>query len=248
MEKFFLFFALLLMVGLCHAQEEDVVFVPDRPGYVWGTEVLAHHKISWENGIRLDQPFDDRVLAINSTIIRYGLFENVEVRVGADFLTGEGYDFQGMGVSPLTIGTKIKCYEGEGLIPSVGILAEFRSPHIGSSELRPSHIAPLLYLLLEQSIGEKLSLCYNAGLEFDGEDAKPTKYLGVGVCYSFTDQLGGFVEFNNYFNRNNRQYLPEFGMTWMITNRLQLALSAGYTYGDLRYLDNICLDLSWMIN
>ena len=38
----------------------------------------------------------------------------------------------------LTIGTKLKVYESTSWLPSVGLLAEFKSPHVGSKELLPS--------------------------------------------------------------------------------------------------------------
>lgn len=239
----------LLFVAMAGHAQDDVAFVADRPGYVWGAEVLAHHKLAWENGLLFENTAEARTLMLNSTILRYGIFENAELRVGADFLMkDQGFGFQGFGISPLTVGLKINCYEGEGLIPSVGVLAEFQSPHVGSKELRPSHIAPHCYLLMEEILSDRFSFCWNAGLEWDGESATPTTFLGLGVWFFPIEELGSFVETNNYLHPDGNQYLTEFGLTWMPSNKVQLALSAGLDFGDLERVNNVCFDISWMIN
>ena len=209
----FLFFLLFLTMTV-HAQDE-VEFVTDRPGYVWGAEVLAHHKLAWENGLCFENTADANTLTLNSTILRYGIFENVELRVGTDFLmTDQGFGFQGIGISPLTLGVKMMCYEGEGYLPSVGVLAEFQSPHVGSKELLPSHIAPHCYLLMEEILSDRFSFCWNAGLEWDGESATPTTFLGLGVWFFPIEELGSFVETNNYLHPDGNQYLTEFVLLW----------------------------------
>lgn len=241
-------FVLMFCAGICQAQEEWMI-PADRPGNTWGAEVMYHHKLSWENGVRYERSDEETTLTLNSMILRYGLFENVELRVGTDFLmTDEGSGLEGFKVAPLTVGTKIKCYEGEGWIPSVAVLAELISPHVGSKDLLAPDIASDLYLLLEQPICDYLSLCHNAGLEWDGESATPTTFLALGAWFSFTDTFGGVLETNNYLHPDGNQYLTEFGLYWLPTNKVQLSLSAGLDFGNLKGIHNFCLDLSWMVN
>lgn len=249
MKKSLLFLAMLMMAGVCSAQEE-VVLVPDRPGYTWGADVLPYQKISWENGFGFERGLDGRCITLPSTIVRYGIFHDVELRVGTEFELSEEPPFvtKQFGVAPLTIGTKIKCYEGEGLIPSVGVLAEFASPHVGSANLTPSHIAPHLYLLLEQSFNDSFGFCYNAGLEWDGETATPTTFLALGAWFTISGDLGGFVETNNYFHPDGNQYLTEFGLTFTPSSRIQLDVEADLDFQHLGEYFHIGCGVSWMIN
>lgn len=245
-----LLFALLLLAGICQAQEELPSVVPDRPGCVWGAEVMPHHKIGWDNGFAYESAADGaRTITLNSTIIRYGLFENMELRVGTDF---QLYDNDAaklaFGIAPLSVGTKIKLYEGSGIIPSVGILAELKSPHVGSKDLLPSHIAPSIYALVEHSIGERFWLCYNAGLEWGGETASPTTFLALGLGYNITESLGVFAETNNYLHRDGNQYMTEFGLTWLVSRRVQLDIEADLDLQNLGKYYSIGCGVSWLIN
>ena len=250
MKKRILFFALLLVTAFGYAQkEENVEFVPDRPGYTWGADVLAFQKISWENGFSHEYDNGTRTSSL-STIVRYGIFNNVELRVGTDFqlLEEPPYETKQFGVAPLTIGTKIKCFEGERFIPSVGVLAEIQSSRVGSANLLPSNIAPHLYLLLEQTPLESLSLCYNAGLEWDGESATPTTFLALGIWISITDDFAGFVETNNYLHPDGNQYLTSLGFTFSPTSRLQLDIQADFNIKNWSNYYCLGCGIAWMIN
>lgn len=244
MKKTFLFIALLFVTGLCLAQEELPELCADRPGVTWGAEVLPFHKVSWENGIGFERADEANTWTLNTMIVRYGIFENVELRVGTDFLLNEGQTF---GVAPLTVGTKIKVFEGEGFLPSVGFLAQMASPHVGSAELLPSHLAPEMYLLFEHGWDNGLSLYYNAGLLWDGETATPTKALSIAVGYGITDAVGIYWDFFNYLHPEGNLYMTEIGTTWMVNRKLQLDLEAGF---DLEHLNNFYTGcgVAWMIN
>lgn len=251
MKKNLLFFVLLMMAAFCHAQEEEEVFFPtDRPGYTWGTDVLPLHKISWENGFSVERDAEgNRTLTMPSTIVRYGIFENVELRVGTDLSLREevGSLTKQMGISPLTIGTKIKCYEGDGLIPSIGVLAEFQSPHIGSTELLPSNLAPSLYLIFENDINDQFYVCYNAGAEWDGETATPTTFLSLCLGYYIMDNLGAYAETYNYLHPDGNEYYSELGFFFSPVPNLQLDIEADFSLQQKK-CTCIGVGVSWMIN
>ena len=251
MKKSILFFVLVLLAGLCRAQEEETVFVTDRPGNSWGAEVLAFSKVSWENGFGFERDVDgQRSLYLPSSIVRYGIFENVELRVGTDMLVQEteGHVTGLWGVAPLTIGTKIKCYEGEGFIPSIGVLAQLQSPRVGSAHLLPSQLAPSLYLLFENAITDRLYVCYNVGAEWDGETATPTTFLSLLLGVDITDDFGTFAESFNYLHPEGNQYLTEFGFYFMPSHRIQLDVAADFDFQHLKDYFSISGGISWMIN
>lgn len=250
MKKRILFFTLLLIAGICKAQEEELVIPPDRPGNTWGAEVMHLHKVSWENGFSFERDAEQRTITLTSTIVRYGIFENVELRVGTDILLQERQDpvYKTIGFSPVTVGTKIKCYESESWLPSVGVLAQLQSPHLGSTELLPSHLAPSLYLLFENSITDWFYVCYNAGAEWDGETATPTTFLSLCLGFDIKDDLGTFVETYNYLHPDGNQYLTEFGLYFQPSPRVQLDFSADLDFQNLRDYFSIGFGVSWMIN
>ena len=249
MKKRILVFALLLMAAFGHAQEE-FSFPTDRPGNVWGTEVLPYHVCSWENGFSYERDCGNRTISLPSTIVRYGIFENVELRVGTDFLLTEEPPYQTklFGITPLTIGTKIHCYDGNGILPSIGILAQLQSPHVGSAHLLPDHLAPAMYLIFENDINDWFSICYNVGEEWDGITATPTTFLGLNLWFSLTDDFGTYIETFNYLHPDGNQYMTEIGLTFNPIPRLQLDVEADFDLQNLKDYFRVGCGIAWRIN
>lgn len=76
---------------------------------------MQHHKITWDNGFAFESNKDGaHTLTLNSTVLRYGLFENMELRVGTDFLmyNNGGAMEPTFGIAPLCIGTKSRSMKG----------------------------------------------------------------------------------------------------------------------------------------
>ena len=244
--------ALLMTTGFCWAQEEMPVLPADRPGFSWDAEVLPLHKISWENGFAYESsPDGARTLTLNNTIVRYGIFKNMELRVGTDFLMfNDGQVAEStFGIAPLTIGTKLKVYESSNWLPSIGLLAEFKSPHVGSKELLPLHPAPSMYIMFSHDINSCFSLCYNAGLEWDGETATPTTFLALALGFNITDNIGTFIETYNYLHPEEaNQYMTEFGLTWMSSRKVQLDLECDLDFQNFGKHYVIGGGVAWMIN
>lgn len=250
MKKSILLFAILMMMGICQAQEEDFSFPTDRPGNVWGTEVLPFHTVSWENGFSYERSQGDRNIALPSTIVRYGIFENVELRVGTDFQLFEEppYETKLFGLTPLTIGTKIHCYDGNEILPSIGVLAQLQSPHVGSADLLPDHLAPAMYLIFENDINDWFAICYDAGLEWDGVTATPTTFLGLNLSFCLTDDLGTYVETFNYLHPDGNQYMTEIGFTFSPMPRLQLDIEADFDVQQIKDYFRVGCGIAWRIN
>lgn len=243
-------FALMLLVSFGNAQEELPVLPADRPGNTWFAEVLPHHQVSWENGFGFESsPDGARTITLTSTIFRYGIFRNVELRVGTDFLLyddGPGSKFN-FGIAPLTIGTKVRVYESHNWLPSIGLLAEFQLPYVGSKDLVPSHLAPSMYLLFDHSITDWFSLAYNAGAIWDGETAIPQAFLSLALWFNITDNVGAFVETYNYLHPDGNQYMTDFGFTWMPSRRVQLDVSCDFDLLNFGKYYSVGGGVAWMI-
>ena len=79
--------ALVLICSLCNAQDELPTISADRPGALTGTDVMPRFKLQWETGVGYESTTDGpHTLTLNNTLLRFGLFENAEIRVGTDLL------------------------------------------------------------------------------------------------------------------------------------------------------------------
>ena len=244
--------ALVFVISLCYAQEELPTISADLSGNTWGTDVMPLHKLSWDNGFGFESETDgSHTATLNTTIVRYGIFEDVELRVGTSFLMwNEGQAPEpSFGLDPLTIGAKLKVYDGTEILPSVGFLAEFQSPHLGSKELLPSHLAPSLYLLFENEINDWFDICYNVGAAWDGESATPTTFLSLCLNFGITETFGTYVESFNYLHpEDDNQYMIGLGLTWLASRRVQLFLSTDLDFQNLSKHYAINSGIAWLIN
>ena len=83
--KQLLLVAFVLLCGLCQAQDELPTISADRPGALTGTDVMSRYKLQWETGVGYESTTDGpHTLTLNNTLLRFGLFENAEIRVGTD--------------------------------------------------------------------------------------------------------------------------------------------------------------------
>ena len=252
MKKVFLVFIAVLFVSYGFAQEELPTVVPERPGYTWGAEVTPHHKIIWDQGIGYEStPEGENTMTLSSTVLRYGLFENMELRVGTDFIMynkGEAIA-PFTGVNPLTIGTKIKLYDGSGILPAVGLLAEeFQEVPLGSCCLQ--HFFRVNPHLVEYD-GEFVHEC-----NVDIPLAVLYYFRGFGnlngrcsMNTSFNDQLGAFVDTYNYLNsEEGNQYMLETGLFWQVSRRVQLDIESDFDVQNFGKYYAVGCGVSWMIN
>lgn len=252
MKKTLLLTFSILTACFCFAQEELPTVVSDRPGNTWGTDVTPFHKLVWDNGFGYESsPDGARTMTLNTTILRYGIFKNMELRVGTDFLMykDSGAMESTFGISPLTVGTKIKVFDGSGVLPSIGLLAELASPHVGSKDLLPSHLSPSMYLLFEHTVTDWLGICYNVGEQWDGESATPTTFLAFSLNFSINDNVGAFVETYNYIHpEDENQYMTELGLTWLVSRRVQLDIEGDFDLKNIGKYYAIGCGVSWLIN
>lgn len=246
---FLLVLALLSATCLCHAQEELPTVVADRPGNTDGSDVMPLHKIGWDNGFHFESVGDgSHSFTLNSTMLRYGIFENVELRIGTEFLLLNDADPTRLGIAPLTIGTKIKLYESDSFLPSISVRADFMSPHIGTKELLSAHIGPSLNLIFEHSIADRFWLCYNAGMDWDGETAEPEKFLAIAFGGDITEALGAYLETYHYLHSEDNQHMMELGLTWLASRRVQLDIEADFDLMDFGQHYGVGFGVAWLIN
>lgn len=105
-----------------------------------------------------------------------------------------------------------------------------------------------MYAIFEHAIGERFWLCYNAGLEWDGETAAPHTFLALGMGYNITESVGVFAETYNYLHNEGNQYMTEFGLTWLVSRRVQLDLEADMNLRNLQGYNAIGGGVAWLIN
>ncbi len=250
MKKLFIFL-LLAMAGLPVLAQESVEFTADRPGASTGPSVVGHKVIQLEQGIQYDGDGGAGTFTFSNTLLRYGLFPNMELRLGGDgFMYQESEEISGFtsAFSGLSIGTKIKCFEGEGIVPAVSVLADFGIPCTASEGFNVDYLAPSLYLLFENPVNDWLSIGYNLGAEWDGTLPQPTTFAALCLGFSMTEDLGCFVESYNYFGSLGNTYAMDFGLNWMAGRKVQLDLAANIDLTNPAQCWSVSCGVAWQLN
>ena len=245
-----LFYSLIFSMGALVATAQDVEFTADRPGASTGPATVGHKVIQLEQGVQYDGDGGAGVFTFSNTLLRYGLFDGMELRLG-----GDGFIYKPEGAakfkpafSGLSIGTKIRCYEGNGAIPAVSVLADFAIPATASVGFNTEHLAPSLYLLFENPVNDWFSIGYNVGAEWDGSLPSPTAFVALCLGFSATERLGCFVESYNYFNKLGNVYAVDFGLNYMVGKRVQLDLAANLDLCNPAQAWAVSFGVAWQIN
>lgn len=246
---------LLIICALCTTisvwAQDEAEFTADRPGASTGPGVVGHNVIQLEQGLQYDGDGGAGTITFSNTLLRYGLFDGMELRIGGDgflYCPGEQSSGYKAAFSGLSLGTKIKCFEGVGPIPAVSVLADFSIPYTASNGFNVDHLAPSLYLLFENPVTEWLSIGYNLGAEWDETLPDATTFAALCLGFSATDTLGCFVESYNYFGSLGNVYAIDFGMNWMVGRKVQLDIAANIDLTNPSKCWAISLGVAWQIN
>lgn len=231
-------------MGMVVAQTNEPVISADRPGMSTGTDVMPKGKVQWETGVGYESEGGAATYTLNNTLVRFGLVDWAELRVGMDLLHGNGTT----GLSALNIGTKIAMVENKGWVPAISLLANLQCPRIGSSAFTPSHLAPQLYVLFQNQVTSWFNVGYNVGAEWDGTLAEPSTFAAVCLGFSITESLGCFVESYNYFHSLGNTYAMDLGLNWVVTRNLQLDLAANLNLQNTGNYLMISGGVAWLIN
>lgn len=244
MKKILLISLMALFSATALAQTGEPVISADRPSMSTGTDVMPKSKVQWETGVGYESEGGAATYTLNNTLLRYGLVDWAEIRVGMDLL----HEGSTTGLSALNVGTKISLVENRGWIPAISLLANLQCPRIGSSAFTPSHLAPQLYVLFQNQVTSWFNVGYNVGAEWDGTLAEPSTFAAVCLGFSITESLGCFVESYNYFHSLGNTYAMDLGLNWVVTRNLQLDLAANLNLQNTGNYLMISGGVAWLIN
>lgn len=236
-------FALAFLASLISivAMAQEVEFTADRPGASTGPGVVGRNVFQWEQGIGYDGDGGKGAFTFSSTLLRYGLFDGMELRLGGDALIHHDGIKWSPAFTGLTVGTKIRCFEGRGAIPAISLMANLAIPGTGNKEFVVDNVAPSLYLLFDNPVNDWFSIGYNVGAEWDGYQPIPSAFVALCFGFSITERLGCFAESFNYFSRIGNTYGVDFGFNYMVHKRVQLDFAANIN-------DLTCPAQSWALS
>jgi len=211
----------------------------DRPTQSAAPYLVPKGSFQIESGIiytnREDQSDIMEMWSIGNTMLRYGVYDNFEVRLVGSFensktqVKSTEIDSSYSGIGPVTAGFKVFVVEEKGIRPEIAIVASITFRHLGSEYYSPTYSYPIGLLALNHNISKRLSFGYNIGFAYSGENADGF-FIYTGVLgYKISNRFWSFAEvYGDFDNGNFPNHKVDAGLTYLVRNNLQLDVSGGF--------------------
>jgi hypothetical protein len=173
----------------------------------------------------------------NTTLVRYGLLDNLELRLGWDFtegqtkLNGQKLDNVTSGFEPLLLGFKTTISDEKEWMPEIGFLGHLYLPFTASTDYRPETTGADFRFSFAHTLSEKSSLAYNLGAAW-GNDSPEIAYIyTLAYGYSISDKIGTYFEVYGDFPEDTKaNHLWDAGFTYLYNNNVQFDLTFGSSF------------------
>jgi len=232
--------------------------VADRPEQTVYTTIVPTGSLQIETGFiyetKSDNEFNIENIIVGPIVLRYGLFENLELRLAGSYQSRNVYikesslDSTFAGIGSVAVGFKVFIIKEKGLRPEMAFLTVMTLRHIGEERLKPTFSYPIAKIAASHTLSNKFLFGYNLGFAYNGETADGFFVYSAVLRYNIIPKLAAFIEgYGNFDHGDLPNHLIDGGLTYLIRHNFQLDLSAGTGISDNADKYFINLGFSWRI-
>lgn len=232
---------IIIIVANSHLNAQELV--TDRPDQTESSAIVPLNSLQIETGFVSVQDESDtyelNATTFNTTLFRYGLLKNLELRLGFEYNSEEiknkisDNSIKTQGFSPLYTGIKVKINKEDKWKPDVAILAGINLPFTAHKDFKPEFAASDVRLAFAHTLSDNISTGYNIGMQYDGFTSVPFYFYSLAFGISITERLGTFLEVYGITNKVTKpENLYDFGFTYLVIDNLQIDLSGGLGLND----------------
>jgi len=235
---------LLVFCGIGYAQEEKTAveqMITDRPDATESPVTVPKGNLQIETG-GFYTSFDENNLktetyGYNTTLLRYGVFDNFEFRLGWNFeetrfsFNGQGANEVLSGFSPLLVGMKVEIADEDGWKPQIGLLGHLYLPFTAGSDYRPETTGADFRFSFSNTISEKSSLSYNVGAAWGNDSPELVYIYTLSYGYAIAKKVGLYAEvYGDFPEDSTANHLWDAGVTYLLKPNLQLDATVGSSF------------------
>ena len=232
------------------ADDEVRALVTDRPDQTESSVVVPRGfwqlEVGWVFTRDDEQHIRTEVHELPSSLLRIGLSQNVELRIGwTGWMDAEtrSSDFEAAsdGFGDAEVGVKIHLAAERGRRPETALLLSTSVP-IGKEVFTSDRFDPALRLAFAHTLAERVALGYNFGVSFDSQlggdgdrDTLSSAFYTVALGFELSERWGAFVEGFGEFPASasgDATHAVDVGLTYLLRDNLQLDLAGGYGLSD----------------
>ena len=231
MKSYLTVLLIVLFVNLFAQENEPVELIGDRPDQTESAFIVPKGYFQFEDGfVYENETSETQNISYSSMLLRYGLFENFELRFGTEYGMTKTNGLDDIkGFSPFSIGAKIHVNEEKGWIPQIAYLAQINIAQTGAKEFLQEYHSAQMAMTFNHTINKSWSIGYSLGVEFlpDVNYSIGTYTLVSG--FSISEKVGAFIEAYGDFSKN--MYADNKingGVTYSVLPNLQLDFAGGF--------------------
>jgi len=210
---------------------------PDRPDFTEGTGLVPTGHFQVEGGTTLGRVEDVDSTTLGELLVRIGLGERSEARIGLGSYTriDDGFDSIS-GFEDPALELKIRLTDEAGELPpgrpAVALILGTSVP-IGDKKLTDDEWVPLALLAFDWDLGARFGLGANLGGSYatDGEGGRFNQgFASVSAGFSATDRLGTYLEWYGFSEEEKNgpfTHYVDTGISFLINNDLMVDARIG---------------------
>ena len=210
--------------------------VTDRPDATESSSVVPQGTVQLETGwLYTDSGQDLERHELPGTLVRIGMMDRVELRLGWGGYIDESGGGDQNGIADGELGTKLYMFAEDGGRPETALLASISLP-IGDDAFTSDAVDPAFRFSMAHTLNDTFSLGYNLGMEWGTETDEIgrestlstfvyTAALGAGL----TDTVGTYIEAlgDVGLSADGAAHSLDGGFTWLMRKNTQLDMFAG---------------------
>ncbi|MDB5229807.1 MAG: transporter [Chitinophagaceae bacterium] len=220
---------LILFLCICSYCQKIVPIQPDRPDQTESPLTVPVRHFQAEIGLLFERAnqLSKRYL-LPGTLLKLGITPTMDLRLITEFEKTQFIGYKTNGLTPVKIGFKKRFVEEHGALPAIAFLAHIALPGLAAKELKAKYYAPSFLFAMQHTISEKISIGYNLGAEWDGENTQPVFIYTLTSGFSLTEKLGCYTEvFGSASRIEQMEHNINGGFSYLVRNNIMVDISAG---------------------
>lgn len=199
----------------------------DRANNTFTPVIVQKGFVQVESGLLAESNNNAMSFVTPNILLKYGVNKKFEIRLTSALLWQQGPK-SNLGVPPLIAGIKASLTDEKGVVPQISFLGELAFDEVATTLYKTKYLAPRFRFLFQHTLSKKISLAYNAGMEWNGFGPEPTAQYTLCGTYNFTDKFCVFAEVFG----EQQKFLPaahyaDLGFMFLLNNHSVLDISGG---------------------
>ena len=238
--KILIILALFLVENLSYSQPVDIN--PDRPDQTVSPLTVGRGFFQAELGASIEKTrefnspigvFKVFTHSYPSVLIRYGISNNAELRIGAEFLQEEFRNIEvddpnTTGLGPLIVGAKIKICSEKKYLPETAVLLSVSVPFNKESPFQSNYSGVEFRFAMAHTVSRMFSLSYNLGGEFGAGSPGAAGLYSFAVGASLMKKLTAFAEIYGFMpQKSSPDHRFDAGISYLVLKNVAVDASFG---------------------